>query len=233
MARKLSAVRSFYRFLHVENVVDANPTRSVRAPRGKRRLPAHLPLGEIESLFRAAETRASENTLGGARTLLILELLYGSGIRLSELHGLDVQDLDLVADQARVRGKGRKERIVPMTRSAVAAFRRYEPRREEALSANPASGARGALLLNRRGERISRRFIQKAVREALDLEAGTAGLSVHSFRHSFATHLLDAGADLLAVKELLGHVSLSTTQIYTHTSRERLRKVFERAHPRS
>jgi integrase/recombinase XerC len=120
-----------------------------------------------------------------------------------------------------------------MTRAAIAAFRRYEPRREEALSAEASSRARGALLLNRRGERISRRFIQKAVREALDLEGATDGLSVHSFRHSFATHLLDAGADLLAVKELLGHVSLSTTQIYTHTSRERLRKVFERAHPRS
>jgi integrase/recombinase XerC len=163
---------------------------------------------------------------------VILELLYGSGIRLSELHDLDEADLDLRSEQARVRGKGRKERIVPLTGRAVAALRRYEIRRREV--AGKRDGVeRSALLLNPKGGRLSKRSIQRAVKALLERAAADHGLSVHSLRHSFATHLLDAGADLTAVKELLGHVSLSTTQIYTHTSKERLRKVYAQAHPRS
>jgi integrase/recombinase XerC len=234
VARKLSAVRSFYRFLHLEDHVAANPVRAVRAPKSERRLPGHLTKADVQLVFRAAEARAAENTFGGTRDLAVLELLYGSGMRLSELHQLDLSDLDLVSEQAKVRGKGRKERIVPLTRAASVAIRRYEPRRLEVLSAS-ARGAkdRRALLLNRAGARLSRRSIQSIVREAVERAAGGAGLSAHSLRHSFATHLLDEGADLMAVKELLGHVSLSTTRIYTHTSRERLRQVYRDAHPRS
>jgi integrase/recombinase XerC len=128
VARKLSAVRSFYRFLHLEDLVAANPVRAVRAPRSERRLPGHLSRADTQVVFQAAESRAAENTLGGTRDLVILELLYGSGMRLAELHQLDLGDLDLIAEQAKVRGKGRKERIVPLTRAATAAIRRYEPR---------------------------------------------------------------------------------------------------------
>ena len=231
VGRKLSAVRSFYRFLHLEERIDRNPVRGIRAPRTERRLPGHLSRTEVDAIFELAEARAAENTLQGTRDLVILELLYGSGIRLSELHGLNVGHLDLVGDQVRVRGKGRKERIVPLTRAAVTAVRRYEPRRKEVLSRF--DGDRRALLLNPRGGRLSRRSIQKAVRRLLEAAARGEGLSVHSLRHTFATHLLDEGADLMAVKELLGHVSLSTTQIYTHTSKERLKRVYDRAHPRS
>lgn len=231
-ARKLSAVRTFFRFLHLEEEVASNPARSVRSPRLDRTLPGYLNRVEIRSLFAGAEARAAENTLAGTRDLLILELLYGSGVRLSELHALDVSDLDLVGEQAKVRGKGKKERVVPLTPQTGTAFRRYEPRRAEALAAGRDPDRR-ALLLNRNGARLSRRGIQRAVRALLQRAGADDERSVHALRHTFATHLLDGGADLLAVKELLGHVSLSTTQIYAHTSRERLKRVYRQAHPRS
>ena len=195
---------------------------------------------DIQGVFSSAEARAAENTFRGTRNLVILELLYGSGLRLSELHGLDVPDLDLRRGQTKVLGKGNKERLVPVTGSAVRAIGRYLPRRSEVRTAatperevavtKPDSKA---LLLNPSGKRLSRRSIQTVVRRFLDDAASGEGLSAHSLRHSFATHLLDAGADLMAVKELLGHVSLSTTQVYTHTSKERLRRVYRRSHPRS
>jgi integrase/recombinase XerC len=258
IGRKVSAARGFFRFLHLEDRLPTNPARAVRAPKMDRRLPGHLSRPEMESLFKLAEARAAENTLSGTRDLVVLELLYGSGVRLSELQGLDTVDLDLRSGQMRVRGKGKKERIVPLTQSSIQALRRYDLRRQEALARGAGERGRGrplgdegpedpgggpggssekpaheALLLNARGGRLSRRSIQRQVRILLEKAAEDQGLSVHSLRHSFATHLLDAGADLLAVKELLGHVSLSTTQIYTHTSRERLKEVYKRAHPRS
>lgn len=230
--RKLSAVRAFFRFLQLEEVVEKNPSRAVRAPKMEKRLPGHLSRGEAQAVFDYAEVRAAENTLAGTRDLVILELLYGSGLRLAELQGLDLSDLDLVTEQVKVRGKGRKERIVPITAAAVTAIRRYEPRRNEV--AGRAKGAdRRALLFNASGGRFSRSGIQRAVHRILDGAGRGDDLSVHSLRHTFATHLLDAGADLMAVKELLGHVSLSTTQIYTHTSTERLRKIYLQAHPRA
>ena len=158
----------------------------------------------------------------------MLELLYGSGLRLAELQSLDVGSLDLDRGQLRVMGKGRKERIVPVTKSATVALGRYLPRRSDV--ASPDSSA---LFVGRHGRRLSRRYIQRSVREALAEFAEDQSLSVHSLRHTFATHLLDAGADLMAVKELLGHVSLSTTQIYAHTSRERLKRVYAKSHPRA
>jgi len=233
IARKLSAVRTFFRFLHTEERIEKNPVRSVRAPKQEQRLPALLGEREIRALFEEAEARAAENTLQATRNLVILELLYGSGLRLAELQTLDTTALDLVGEQVKVRGKGRKERIVPLTGSAATAIRRYEPRRREALGADSTGDDRRALLLNRRGRRLSRRGIQKIVRARLQEAAEEAGLSTHSLRHSFATHLLDAGADLMAVKELLGHVSLSSTRIYTHTSKERLKRVYGEAHPRA
>lgn len=230
--RKLSAVRAFFRFLQLEEVIETNPSRAVRAPKMDKRLPGHLSRGEAEALFDFAEIRAAENTLSGTRDLVILELLYGSGLRLAEIQGLDLTDLDLVTEQVKVRGKGRKERIVPITGAAITAIRRYEPRRDEA--AGKAKGAaRRALLFNSSGGRFSRSGIQRAIHRILDGAGRGDDLSVHSLRHTFATHLLDAGADLMAVKELLGHVSLSTTQIYTHTSTERLRKIYKQAHPRA
>ena len=233
IGRKLSAVRGFFRYLHLEGRLPANPAQAVRAPRMEKRLPGHLTRPEVEAVFRLAEARAAENTLAGTRDLTVLELLYGSGVRLSELHGLNLGDLDLATGQVKVKGKGRKERIIPLTRRAIQAVQRYEPRRREALGSAADPEDPNALLLNAKGSRLSRRSIQRIVGSYLEKAAADQGLSVHSIRHSFATHLLDAGADLLAVKELLGHVSLSTTQIYTHTSRERLKRVYEQAHPRS
>ncbi|HEX9885873.1 MAG TPA: tyrosine recombinase XerC [Longimicrobiales bacterium] len=233
VARKLSAVRSLFRFLHMEGVVEGNPTRAVRGPRSGRRLPAHLTYGDIQSVFDLAEARAAENTLAGTRDLVILELLYGSGLRLSELHDLDPRDVDRSRLQVKVMGKGRKERIVPITAAAARAVGRYEPRRDEVLVEAGGGGHADALLLNPRGGRLSRRSIQKVVDRLIEGAGVGSEASVHSLRHTFATHLLDRGADLMAVKELLGHVSLSTTQIYTHTSRERLRRVYRDAHPRS
>jgi integrase/recombinase XerC len=232
ISRKMSAVRSFFRHLHREDILEANPARAVRSPKVERTLPAWLSRTEIESMFGAAEQRSAENTFQGTRDHAIVELFYATGIRLSELHGLDMPGVDLVAEQARVLGKGRKERIVPLGAPAVAALRRYELRRRDILLNVPGAD-RKALFLSRRGRRLSARQIQNIVRGFLDRVADDAGLSTHSLRHSFATHLLDAGADLMAVKELLGHVSLSTTRIYTHIAKDRLKKVYDQAHPRS
>jgi integrase/recombinase XerC len=232
IARKLSAVRSFFRHLHREEVLEANPARSVRAPKLEKTLPAWLTRAEVEKLFDLAQAGSAGNTFRGTRDHAIVELFYATGIRLSELHGLDMAALDLVGEQARVLGKGRKERIVPLGQPAVAALRRYEMRRRDVLARSEGAD-RKAVFLSERGRRLSTRQVQNVVRGFLDRIADDAGLSTHSIRHSFATHLLDAGADLLAVKELLGHVSLSTTRIYTHIAKDRLRKVYEQAHPRA
>jgi integrase/recombinase XerC len=231
VGRKMSAVRTFFRFLHREGVLESNPTRSVKAPRFERRLPGHAGRGDLDAVFRLAEARAAENSLQGTRDLVIVEILYGSGLRLAELQGLNVQDLDLRSSQIKVLGKGKKERIVPCTAAAARAVERYRPRRREALAR--AGRTSPALLLNRSGARLSARSIQKVVRGFLEQAAGGDDLTTHSLRHSFATHLLDGGADLMAVKELLGHASLSTTRIYTHMSRERLRRVYDETHPRA
>ncbi len=232
IARKLSAVRSFFRFLHREEILDANPARAVRSPKLERTLPSWLTREQTERLFALAENRAAEGGFRGVRDLAVVEAFYGTGMRLSELQGLDMSDLDLVADQVKVRGKGRKERILPLGKAAVRALRRYELRRNEILGRVPGAD-RKAVFLSERGTRLTTRQLQNVVTGLLSKIAKEAGLSIHSLRHSFATHLLDAGADLMAVKELLGHASLSTTRIYTHTSKERLKKVYDLAHPRA
>jgi integrase/recombinase XerC len=232
IARKLSAIRSFFRFLQREEILDANPTRAVRSPKLARTLPTWLSRGEAERLFALAENRAAEGGFRDLRNLAVLEAFYATGMRLSELQGLDLNDLDLVADQVKLRGKGRKERLVPLGRSAVRALRKYELRRKDII-AHVANANRKAFFLSERGQRLTTRQLQNIVTGFLRRIAEDAGLSVHSLRHSCATHLLDAGADLMAVKELLGHASLSTTRIYTHTSKERLKRVYDRAHPRA
>jgi tyrosine recombinase XerC len=235
MARMLSAVRSFYRYLHRNEMVDTNPARAVGAARLERHLPGYLDRAQIDLLFQMAELQAMEGNFVDVRNLAILELFYSTGMRLSELQGLSRGDIDMVSQQVKVRGKGRKERIIPLGNHAALALRNYEARRDELLR-NLGAGARAdrvAFFLARTGRRIGVRAIQKAVAGFLDRIDEEAGLSVHSLRHSFATHLLDAGADLRAVQELLGHASVSTTQIYTHTSVERLKQVYQKAHPRA
>lgn len=232
VARKLSAVRSFFRFLHVEGAVEANPARSVRSPKRERTLPGFLTREQMETVIEYAEARADHGTLLGLRDLAIVELFYGTGMRLSELHALDLADLDLVSERARVMGKGRKERIVPLGRMAIAALRRYYEVRDARTQDTPGADPR-AVFVGQTGRRLSARQIQNVIGKLLDGVAEDSGVSTHSLRHSFATHLVDAGADLVAVKELLGHASLSTTQIYTHTSRERLKAVYRQAHPRA
>jgi integrase/recombinase XerC len=235
-ARTLSAVRSFYRYLHRNEIVDTNPARTVGAPRLEKHLPGYLDRAQIDLLFAAAELRASTGTFIDRRNLAILELFYSTGMRLSELQGLNRGDLDMLTQQVKVRGKGRKERIVPVGDHALRALRQYEAARDDLLSTLAKSGARGdraAVFIGRTGKRIGVRAVQKIVGAFLDAIDEDAGLSVHSLRHTFATHLLDAGADLRAVQELLGHSSIATTQIYTHTSVERLKQVYQKAHPRA
>jgi integrase/recombinase XerC len=231
IGRALSAVRSFYRYLHRNELVDANPARATGSPKVERYLPGYLDRAQIDLVLAAAEARAWEGKFTDVRNLAIIELFYSTGMRLSELAGLNGPDLDLVSQQAKVRGKGRKERIVPVGDHAQLALRNYESKRDELL--RTIGGDRSAFFLNNRGKRISTRGIQLAVTAFLREIDESAGLSVHSLRHTFATHLLDAGADLRAVQELLGHASISTTQIYTHTSVERLKQVYQKAHPRA
>ena len=233
MARALSAVRSFYRWMHRNEMVEVNPARAVGAPKVDKYLPGYLDRPQIDLLFQLAETRAMEGNFTDVRNLAILELFYSTGIRLSELQGLNRGDLDLVSQQVKVKGKGRKERIVPVGDQAANALRNYESKRDEVLTTAGAKGERSAYFLARTGKRISVRMVQKVVSAFLDEIDEDAGLSVHSLRHTFATHLLDNGADLRAVQELLGHASISTTQIYTHTSVERLKQVYQKAHPRA
>jgi integrase/recombinase XerC len=233
MARTLSGVRSFYRWMHRNEMVEANPARAVGAPRQEKHLPGYLDRAQIDLLFQMAEARAMEGSFIDVRNLAILELFYSTGMRLSELQGLSRGDLDLVSQQVKVRGKGRKERIIPVGDHAQRALRNYEAKRDDLLRHVGSRGERSAYFLSRAGRRIGVRMVQKLVAGFLDAIDEDAGLSVHSLRHTFATHLLDAGADLRAVQELLGHASISTTQIYTHTSVERLKQVYQSAHPRA
>jgi len=228
VARALSALRTFYRFLNLTQGVEVNPAKAARTPKQQTRLPAHLDRAEIDLLFGEAVRRAAAGGFTEARDLAMLELFYATGMRLAELAGLSDADLDLVSDQVKVRGKGKKERIVPLGRHAGLALRRYFRRRDAVLT-----GDRRAVFLSRRGARLTPRGVQLAIKRLLGTLTRGRELHVHSLRHSFATHLLDAGADLRAVQELLGHASLSSTQVYTHTSVERLKQVYHQAHPRA
>jgi len=220
IARRLATLRSFFRFLVRRGLARANPAREVRTPSLPGRLPGHLPIDQSEALFRQqfGDDEASR------RDRAILEVLYASGVRVAELAGLDVEDVDLREGGVRVLGKGRKERVVPLGAKAVEALRAYLGTRE---------GGRGPLFRNSRGGRLTARSLHRVVR-ARARAAGLAGrVTPHTLRHTFATHLLDAGADLRLIQELLGHARLTTTQRYTHVSADRLAKVYDAAHPRA
>ena len=227
VARKLSAVRTFLGYLHRTGVLAVDPAKGIRGPKLDRTLPGHLKGPELQPMFAWARSEASKG-FTEARTWALLELFYGSGLRLAEVHGLDLVQVDLRIGQVRVLGKGRKERIVPLTDPARRALESYLAVRVEHVKPGE-----GAVFIGRHGRRLSRRYLQRVVQDVLSRFAASQGFSAHSLRHSFATHLLDAGADLMAVKELLGHVSLSTTRIYAHTSKERVRRIYEQAHPRA
>ena len=229
-ARALSALRSLYRYLQIHHGITNGVTRAARIPKVEKRLPTHLRRDQTEAVFEAAIERAKSGEFGAVRDHAMIELFYSSGLRLSELAGADVGDLDLLSDQIRVRGKGRKERIVPVGRQAEQALRTYLELREALVGAK--RGDRRALFLSPNGRRLSPRSVQRRI-HGLYRGAGVAGQRVHSLRHTFATDLMDAGADLRAVQELLGHASLATTQIYTHTSVQRLKDVYRQAHPRA
>jgi integrase/recombinase XerC len=233
VGRTLSAVRSFYKFLHRNELVEANPARSLQTPKRDKYLPAYLDRAQIDLLFQMAEARAWEGRFVDVRNLAILELFYSTGLRLAELAGINRVDLDLVSQQLKVRGKGRKERIVPVGDHAQLALRNYEAKRDALSRTLGGKADRTAFFLSRTGTRIGVRAVQLVVTRFLHEIDEDAGLSVHSLRHTFATHLLDAGADLRAVQELLGHASIATTQIYTHTSVERLKQVYAKSHPRA
>lgn len=223
VARALSALRTFYRFLNATRGLEVNPARAARTPKIDRTLPTYLDRQETDELFRHAEERAAVGGFAATRDLAILEMFYSTGVRLSELAGLNDADVDLVSDQVKVRGKGKKERIVPLGSHASETLRKYLATR----------GHGRAVFVNARGKRLGPRGIQLAMKRLFETLARGTNLHVHALRHSFATHLLDAGADLRAVQELLGHASLGTTQVYTHTSVERLKKVYHQAHPRA
>ncbi len=229
-ARALSAVRSFYRWLRVQHDVDIPAIRATRTPKIPKRLPTYLLHDQVDALFATATAAAQSDGFDPVRDLAMLELFYSSGLRLSELQQLDLDQLDLLGDQVKVLGKGRKERIVPVGGQASLALRRYLGLRDGVMHFPRAD--RRAVFVGRRGRRLSPVTVQRRMHRLYDA-IGADGMRTHSMRHTFATHLLDAGADLRAVQELLGHASLATTQIYTHTSVERLKKVYQQAHPRA
>ena len=245
--RKLSSLRSFYRFLMREGVVAKNPFRRLPAPRGGRRLPEVLSPAEVGRLLAApARPKARpERTFGlpeawfdyvSLRDTAVLELLYSTGMRVGECTGLVDRRLDLLGGAAIVLGKGGKERMCPIGRPALVAARKALAARDaflEAIGQAPAPPDRQPVFVNKLGTRLTSRSVERIMETCLGLAGLPPGYSPHSLRHSFATHLLDAGADLRCVQELLGHTSLSTTQIYTHVSVERLKEVYRQAHPRA
>jgi integrase/recombinase XerC len=225
VARKVAAVRSFYRWLAAEGFLTEDPARRLKAPRFRPGLPHALAQAEVEALLGAASRPGPL----GLRDACLLELLYASGLRAAEAVAVDVRDVQVMAGLIRVHGKGHHERVVPVGRMALDALGRYLERGRPALTAPPET----ALFVNRSGSRLSVRAVGRIVKAALARTAVVQRVSPHWLRHSFATHLLEGGADLRVVQELLGHARLSTTQIYTHITMERLEAVYERAHPRA
>jgi integrase/recombinase XerC len=225
VARHLSALRTFFKWLVREGAVEANPARTVATPKREKHLPAVMQTSDVALLMEQPDT----STTLGLRDAAFLELMYASGLRISELVGIDLDDLELRAKLVKVHGKGSKERIVPFGSKAEAALRAYLAVRGE-LSGDPEEQA---LFVNYRGARITTRSVRRLFDGYLRKAALRAGISPHTLRHSFATHLLTAGADLRTIQELLGHASLSTTQKYTHLNDWQLIAVYKKAHPRA
>lgn len=226
VVRGLSSLRSFHRFLVREGFAERDPTRTVVRPKLPRSLPRPIPVDDVRRLVEAPDA-ASE---AGLRDRAVLEAMYGAGLRVSELVGLDVDDLDLEAGAVRVLGKGGKEREVPLGSHAVAALGAYLTRARPAL-ATPRS--RAAVFLNRRGGRLTRQGVAGILADAARRAGIRRRVTPHTLRHSFATHLLEGGADVRVVQELLGHASVATTQVYTLVTREHLREVYFSSHPRA
>lgn len=227
VARKLSSLRSLYKFLYRHGVINDNPASSLRTPRQEQKLPEFLTVSEIETLMNSPDT----SEWMGARDLAILESLYGGGLRVSELVGLDDDDVELPSGIAIVSGKGKKERVVPLGQCAADAIQQYTTMRDD-IELNRKDPT--ALFLNAvDGRRITSRSVRRILRKHLQEAGLDASLSPHDLRHSFATHMLQNGADLRSVQELLGHENLSTTQIYTHLTTRDLKDIYDKAHPRA
>ena len=224
VSRKLACLKSFFKYLTREGLIEGNPAGGIATPKRERRLPSYLEVKEIEGLLEATKGLSWEMKRDSA----ILETLYSSGIRVSELMGLNLEDIDLLSSLIRVRGKGKKERIVPIGSCANTAIKEY-------LDASQISPSEKLipLFLNRRKTRLTDRSVRRVILKCAKRAALKKGISPHTLRHSFATHLLDRGADLRSVQELLGHANLSTTQIYTHVSAKRLKEAYDQAHPRA
>jgi tyrosine recombinase XerC len=227
MARKLASLRTFLKYLVREEVMDDNPAADMRTPRKEKRLPAVLDEAQVRRLIEQPDT----STFLGLRDRAILEILYSTGIRASELVGANIEDADLIGEVIKVRGKRKKERLAHLGSYATAAINDYLDARR--LQPRAPMFDRRALILNRFGTRLSDRSLRRTINKYFRQAALLLKVTPHTLRHSFATHLLDRGADLRSVQELLGHESLQTTQIYTHVSAERLKKVYEEAHPRA
>jgi integrase/recombinase XerC len=230
VARRASATRAFTAWAQRRGLMAADPAAGLAAPRAHRRLPTVLRPAEAAAVLDAPRAAGADETTAGLRDQAVLELLYATGARVSELCGLDIDDVDRSRRTVRVLGKGRKERVVPLGEPALAAVDGWLHGGRPAW----ATGSSGpALLLGARGGRLDPRTARRVVHERLAAVPGLPDLGPHGLRHSAATHLLEGGADLRTVQELLGHATLATTQIYTHVSIERLRATYERAHPRA
>lgn len=227
-ARKLATLRSFYKFLIRRGSVSINPLSTIRTPKQEKRLPKTLDLEQVQKLLDAP----GDGDLLSARDKAMLEVLYSSGIRVSELVELEMQDLDLQEGVLRVKGKGRKDRLTPIGSQAIKAIQRYfEMRHNDSRCQQSSHQAR--VFLNKHGEPLSTRSVRRKLDKYLVQAGLDPGISPHTLRHSFATHLLNNGADLRSVQELLGHQSLSTTQIYTHLTTTRMKEAYDAAHPRA
>lgn len=220
VGRHLSSLRSFFKFLIREGYIKTNPIVSISSPKLEKHLPSFLTEDEVSKLMDSS----SPNDERGLRDRAILEVFYSTGIRISELVGLNIDDIDFIGGVVKVMGKGKKERIVPIGDKAMSAIRDYLDRRKK---------QQEALFLNKNGRRITTRGVRNIVDKYLHKTGIKQGVSAHTLRHSFATHLLNRGADLRSVQELLGHANLSTTQIYTHITTERLKNIYDKAHPRA
>jgi len=240
--RKVSSLRSFYRFLVREGVVSNNPFSGLGAPKRERKLPKYLTVDEVIRLLDAPPIYWHQAVLNGsakdddaakfaaARDSAILETIYSGGLRISEAIGLNLSSIDLLGDVIKVKGKGKKERLSALGKPAVKALNRYlQLRSLRTTDERP----QAPLFVNCHGERLTARSFQRNLKFYLQTADLPSDLTPHKLRHSFATHLLDAGADLRSVQEMLGHENLSTTQIYTHISAERMKKVYKKAHPRA
>lgn len=224
IARKLASLRSFFRFLYREGHIKKNPITAVLTPKIDKKLPVFLDAVKIDRLLSAPD----ESAKSGFRDRAILETLYSSGLRVSELVGLDVGDIDFISGIMKVLGKGSKERVVPVGEPALKAVKKYLDNRP---GCKPKD--KEAVFLNKSGSRLTDRSVRRMVDKYIKICSMSEKISPHSLRHSFATHMLDRGADLRSVQELLGHMNLSTTQIYTHVTMDRLKSVYDKAHPRA